>query len=110
MIRGGIYYEDIPSEKVVGIQGSQRPVVVVSPHPWGGAVQVVPLTAQKHYINDEHEHHVTVSVGKRLSVALCEQIRTVSTKYLRKYPMAVCSLDTMQRIDAQVARVVGLAV
>lgn len=109
MIRGGIYYEFAPGGRErKGVIMSGRPVVVVSPRPWGDVVQVVPLTTSAKRCADGLEHHVPVQLGEEESVALCEQVRTVDKSYLRKWPVGVCSAETMRVIDAQLKKILGM--
>lgn len=109
MIRGGIYYEAAPSSKErKGVIMSGRPVVLVSPRPWGDVVQVVPLTTSAKRRADGFPHHIPVRFGDEESVALCEQVRTVDRSYLRKWPIGVVSTQTLGEIDTQLKRILGL--
>ena len=109
MIRGGIYYEAAPSSKECkGVIMSGRPVVLVSPRPWGDVVQVVPLTTSAKRRTDGFPHHIPVMLGEEENVALCEQVRTVDLSYLKKRLIGAVSTQTLCEIDAQLKRILGL--
>lgn len=109
MMRGTIYYEASPASSIEGVISSNRPVVIISPRPMGNSIQVVPLTAQLDRVNDKFEHHITFENRGRTSTALCEQIRTVNVEHLGRFPIGFCPEDAMKKIDAAVAKILGLS-
>lgn len=104
MIKGCIFYEnsDVPLRD--GIINSNRPVVIVSHRMYGDVVQVVPLTTSARKA-DERRNHVSVNVNGRESIALCEQIRTVSMHELSRAPKGVCTAGEIAAIDAALAEI-----
>lgn len=101
MIKGCIFYENSDAPLRNGIIGSRRPVVVVSRRIYGNIVHVVPLTTSEQRLKDSEirSFHVPVDVNGRQSVALCEQIRTVSLEELSRSPRGVCSNAEIHAID-----------
>lgn len=109
-MRGKILFENIPwlAQPEGTVIGTGRPVIVISPRPWGDAVQVVPLTSSERRCNDEFDHHVSFLLEGAVSTALCEQVRTVDIHHLRPSNRSDCPEGTMKRIDRQVKKILGL--
>lgn len=104
MIKGCIFYEASDTPIRDGIISSKRPVIIVSHRMYGDVVQVVPLTTSETRF-DNRKNHVIVDVNGTQSVALCEQIRTVTMNELSRYPKGVCSKEEISAIDAALAEI-----
>ena len=104
MIKGCIFYENSKVPIRDGIISSKRPVIIVSHRMYGDVVQVVPLTTSETRF-DNRKNHVIVDVNGTQSVALCEQIRTVTMNELSRYPKGVCSKEEIDQIDSALAEI-----
>lgn len=104
MIKGCIFYENSDAPIRDGIINSNRPVVIVSHRMHGDVVQVVPLTTSVKKA-DDRKNHVSVNVNGRKSIALCEQIRTVSMHELSRAPKGICTDSEIAAIDDALAEI-----
>ena len=104
--RGDIYYV-YPVDFNGSEQGGGRPAIVVSNdigNHYAPIVSVVFLTTQK---KKNLPTHAAIKSSARDSIALCEQVSTVSKERLGAY-IAACSNDEMQEVDRAVAIALGL--
>ncbi len=108
MMKGAVYYENAELGTRPDIINSGRPVVIVTENPTRNVVQVVPLTSNIDKLRSGDPMHVAVSVCGNLSVALCEQLRTVHSNELRRFPIHVCSEDEIEQINAALQELLGL--
>jgi len=95
--RGNIYYV-VGTENADSEQSSGRPAIVVSNNKcnaFSTVVEVVYLTTKS---KTELPTHVTIKSAPKLSVALCEQVTSVSTKRLKSL-VGTCSEQEMASID-----------
>lgn len=96
--RGEIYYVDKFGMQTGSEQFSGRPAIIVSNdenNKYSGTVEVVYLTGQP---KKDLPTHVTIQSANQISVALCEQIATISKDKIGNY-MASCSDFEMVKID-----------
>jgi len=96
--RGEIYYIDL-SPTQGSEQGGLRPCVIVQNdkgNEHAPTTIVVPLTTQS---KRKLPTHVSVREGKKLSLALCEQIRTIDKSRIEGRPVGKCLPHTMEQID-----------
>ena len=106
--RGEIYYiypsgSEHESEQVAG-----RPAIIVSNNKGNGfspVVEVVFLTTKE---KNPLPTHVEILSCKRPSIALCEQIDTVSKSRIGKYN-GKCTDEEMHKIDKAICISVGIA-
>lgn len=104
--RGDIYCVN-PADPVGSEQGGGRPAIVVSNdigNHYAPIVSVVFLTSRK---KNNLPTHAAIKSSTRDSIALCEQVSTVSKERLGAY-IASCSNDEMQEVDRAVAIALGL--
>lgn len=102
--RGEIYYIDksVNSTEYGSEQQAGRPAIVVSNeknNENSSVFEVVYLTTQQ---NQNLSTHVVIKSAKRISIALCEQITSVSEDRFGDY-IGKCSEIEMQQIDAALA-------
>ena len=105
--RGEIYYIDL-SPTQGSEQGGLRPCVIVQNNrgnEHAPTTIVVPLTTQT---KRKLPIHATVREGTKLSLALCEQIRTVDKERISGRPIGKCSPHTMEQIDLALKISLGL--
>lgn len=98
--RGEIYY--IEPSKALQTTGSEqranRPGIIVSSdanNKHSKVVEIVYLTTQQ---KNDMLTHVTINSAVRQSIALCEQINTISINRVADY-MGQCTAEEMQKID-----------
>ena len=107
--RGDIYWIDQSKYRpaVGNMQKPGRPGIVVSNdanNASASTVEIVYLTGKP---KKEIPTHCTINSSERPSIALCEQITTVSTEQLRDY-IGQCTDGEMQQIDRCLAISLGL--
>ena len=96
--RGEIYYIDLSSSKG-SEQGGLRPCVIVQNdkgNEHAPTTIIIPLTTQT---KRKLPTHANVREGTKLSLALCEQIRTIDKSRISGRPIGKCSPHTMEQID-----------
>lgn len=97
--RGQVYYIDSEGGGYTGCeQGGERPAVIVSNDVGNGyssIVEVVFLSTKK---KKPLPTHVEINSAKRPSIALCEQIQTVSQERIGSYISEVTQSE-LQRIE-----------
>ena len=86
-IRGQVWWQKPTTDKVIkGIQNAGRPVIIISNNTgnrFSPVVTVIPLTTAD---KKELPTHVKVLMeDSKISTALCEQLRTISTELLEDY-------------------------
>lgn len=107
MKRGEIYYIDLSPCKG-SEQGGLRPCVIVQNNKGNEhapTLIVVPLTTQ---YKRRLPTHAIVREGVKLSLALCEQVRTVDKGRVAGVAVAECSARTMEEIDFALRISLGL--
>lgn len=105
--RGQIYYIDLSSTKG-SEQGGMRPCVIIQNNKGNQHAPttiVVPLTTQW---KKKLPMHALVRESARLSLALCEQIRTVDKSRISGECVGECSPHTMEQIDLALKISLGL--
>ena len=105
--RGQIYYIDL-SNAQGSEQGGFRPCVIIQNdkgNEHAPTTIVVPLTTQS---KRKLPTHAAIREGTRLSLALCEQVRTVDKSKISGQPIGVCSKHTMEQIDFALKISLGL--
>lgn len=98
--RGDIYYAFLP-ESFGSVQKGTRPVVIVSnefANEYSSVITVVPLTTSSK--TNRLPTHVSIEPFEklRLSIAMCEQITSISTEQLRDRVGHISETD-MTKID-----------
>ena len=96
--RGEIYYIDLSSSKG-SEQGGLRPCVIIQNdkgNEHAPTTIIIPLTTQT---KRKLPTHTNVREGTKLSLALCEQIRTIDKSKISGRPIGKCSPHTMEQID-----------
>lgn len=107
--RGDIFWIELSKYRptVGSVQKPGRPGIVVSNdanNTCSTTVEIVYLTGQP---KNELPTHCTINSTGKPSIALCEQITTVSTEQLRDY-VGQCTDEEMAEIDRCVAISLGL--
>lgn len=105
--RGEIYYIDL-SPTQGSEQGGLRPCVIVQNdkgNEHAPTIIIVPLTTQS---KRKLPTHAIVREGTKLSLALCEQIRTIDKGRISGRPIGKCSSHTMEQIDFSLKISLGL--
>lgn len=106
--RGKIFYiEKMGGYEVGSEQRSGRPAIVVSNdkcNAFSDVIEVVYLTTQP---KSDLPTHIDIRSTQRASVALCEQINSVSVQRVGEY-VATCSPYEMTMVDAALAISLGL--
>lgn len=110
LLRGSIFMANMPMIQNGSVQDGYRPVIVVQNNKgnaFSPTVQVIPLTTRK---KKELPMHTKVKgYGlERDSVALIEQIQTISKKNLHRY-IGCADGETMKKIDNCLAIQLGLS-
>lgn len=100
MKRGEIYY--IKASDTIQVTGSEqranRPAIIVSNsenNENANTIEIVYLTTQP---KSNIPTHVRIGSTGRESIALCEQITTISTERIENY-MGECTAEEMQKIE-----------
>lgn len=105
--RGDIYYITNNREAVGSEQIAGRPAIVVSNdknNEFSTVLEVVYLTSQpKTYLPT----HVDITSSNRNSIALCEQVTTVSVKRVGDY-IGHCDEEEMYNVDEALAISLGI--
>jgi mRNA interferase MazF len=108
MKRGEIYYiERYRSEETGSEQHAGRPAIIVSNdknNEFSETVEVVYLTTQP---KNDLPTHVEIRSTTRASVALCEQVTTVSLSRIGGY-VGTCTDQEMRMIETAIAISLGL--
>jgi mRNA interferase MazF len=107
MKRGEIYYIESRFNEVGSEQRAGRPAIIVSNDKCNASsptVEVVYLTTQT---KNDLPTHVDIRCTQRNSIALCEQINSVSVDRIGDY-LCTCSDYEMELIDAALAISLGL--
>lgn len=105
--RGEIYYVDKFGTQTGSEQFSGRPAIIISNdenNKYSGTVEVVYLTSQP---KKDLPTHVTIRSANQISVALCEQITTISKDKIGNY-MTECTGEEMEEIDAALMISLGI--
>lgn len=105
--RGQIYYIDL-SETKGSEQGGLRPCVIIQNNKGNQHAPttiVVPLTTKW---KKKLPTHALVRESTRLSLALCEQIRTIDKSRISGECIGECSRHTMEQIDLALKISLGL--
>lgn len=102
--RGEIYICNLPFEKNSSIQYGKRPVLVIqndTGNYFSPTTLVIPLTKQlnKHNL-PTHTRIINKKLKNKISIALCEQIRIIDKKELKKY---VCTISNQELLDIEKA-------
>lgn len=103
MKRGEIYYiERYRSEETGSEQHAGRPAIIVSNdknNEFSETVEVVYLTTQP---KNDLPTHVEIRSTTRASVALCEQVTTVSVSRVGEY-VGTCTYSEMRMLETAIA-------
>lgn len=103
MKRGEIYYiERYKSEEAGSEQHAGRPAIIVSNdrnNEFSETVEVVYLTTQP---KNDLPTHVEIRSAARASVALCEQVTTVSVSRVGEY-VGTCTSSEMRMLETAIA-------
>lgn len=98
--RGGIYFIQREQEQPLGHeQWAGRPGIVVSAGGGGYTCMVVYLTTREDR-PDPDDLHVRINSAKKPSLALCDQIKTVDTRFLGQYFGHVTDEEEKEITDA----------
>ena len=102
MKRGELYYI-MPADKPVGSeQWSGRPGIIVSNNAGNTHASIVTVVYTTTQTKTDLPTHVTIRATPKTSIALCEQVTTVSTQRLGDR-IGECSEEEMARIDDALA-------
>lgn len=105
--RGEIFYIERVGESYGSEQQAGRPAIIVSNdknNEYSSTLEVVYLTTQP---KTELPTHIDIRSAKKSSIALCEQVHTVSTQRVGDF-IATCSEYEMQMIDAALLISLGI--
>lgn len=105
--RGEIFYIERVGESYGSEQQAGRPAIIVSNdknNEYSSTLDVVYLTTQP---KTELPTHIDIRSAKKSSIALCEQVHTVSTQRVGDF-IATCSEYEMQMIDAALLISLGI--
>lgn len=105
--RGEIFYIERVGESYGSEQQAGRPAIIVSNdknNEYSTTLEVVYLTTQP---KTELPTHIDIRSVKKSSIALCEQVHTVSTQRVGDF-IATCSEYEMQMIDAALLISLGI--
>ena len=108
ILRGEIYYV-YPSASVGSEQVAGRPAIVVSNNKaniYGPVIEMVFLTTQE---KSPLPTHVDITSAERPSIAMCEQIHSVSKTRIGRF-LAKCTDSEMSMIDGALCVSLGLDV
>lgn len=108
MKRGDIYYIASNNTEVGNEQQSGRPAIIVSNdkcNEFSGVVEIVYLTAQSG--KKDLPTHVQIDSAPKRSIALCEQVNSVSVQRIGDYA-GRCSADEIEKIDKALAISLGI--
>ena len=105
--RGDIYYVRGCLDAVVSEQKGYRPAIVISNNvgnKHSKIKQVVYITTKN---KNEIPTHVVINSAKYTSIAICEQIFSVSDERIEKY-VGHCTEEEMEKIDKALMISIGL--
>ena len=105
--RGDIYYVRGYSDTVGSEQKGDRPAIVISNNignKYSKIKQVVYITTKN---KNEIPTHVVINSAKYTSIAICEQIFSVSDERIEKY-VGHCTEEEMEKIDKALMISIGL--
>lgn len=105
--RGEIFYIERAGDSYGSEQQAGRPAIVVSNdknNEYSSTLEVVYLTTQP---KTELPTHIDIRSTKKNSIALCEQVHTVSVQRVGDF-IATCSDYEMQMVDAALMISLGL--
>ena len=105
--RGDIYYVREIKDAVGSEQKGYRPAIVISNNvgnKHSKIKQVVYITTKN---KNEIPTHVVINSAKYTSIAICEQIFSVSDERIEKY-LGHCTEDEMKKIDKALMISIGL--
>ncbi|MEE0110827.1 MAG: type II toxin-antitoxin system PemK/MazF family toxin [Oscillospiraceae bacterium] len=107
--RGDMFYVTRGDFAVGHEQQPGRPGIVVGVPPRGGATCMVVYLTTKRDKPDPLGVHVEINSAPKLSVALCDQIKTVDVRCLDSYCGRITD-DEMTQVDEGIATALGLEV
>ena len=105
--RGDIYYVRESKDSVGSEQKGYRPAIVISNNignKYSKIKQVVYITTKN---KNEIPTHVVINSAKYTSIAICEQIFSVSDERIEKY-VGHCTEEEMEKIDKALMISIGL--
>lgn len=105
--RGDIYYVRENKDSVGSEQKGCRPAIVISNNignKYSKIKQVVYITTKN---KNEIPTHVVINSAKYTSIAICEQIFSVSDERIEKY-VGHCTEEEMEKIDKALMISIGL--
>ena len=107
-IRGDIYWVKGGKAEDTGIQGSDRPAIIVSNNTGNIHAPVVEVVFLTSRTKKPLPTHCSIASAPAPSTALCEQITTISKTSLQRYAGS-CTPEEMREVDRCIAISLALA-